>query len=295
MWDNSKFRIRGVTYTPTYRILTFSLGASRTETHRIVLTCKNLPETQTGFFDLIKVFFPVVYDIKHMMRFCDGLYGGLDKLVMLLGVERVGTSHLAGSDSLLTCFTFMKLREIYFRGSIENYQLFKLVASELDWICRIIRRNVKLCGYRIETYPHAFLHYWFARAIWSQLGFTELSTLPPSVSFADIIHYSWRYFTRRRMHLVLVTLWLIWYNRNKLKHEDKGYTVSELVYKATIHTRTFEQYESKFLSSMRFLYNSDFAWKRPPAGFIKMNSYAAWKHNLGGSIGILQRIVRVVF
>ncbi|CAM8979809.1 unnamed protein product [Rhodiola kirilowii] len=86
-----------------------------------LLTCKNLPETQTGFFDLIKVFFPVVYDIKHMMRFCDGLYGGLDKLATLLGVERVGTSHLAGSDSLLTCFTFMKLREIYFRGSIEKY------------------------------------------------------------------------------------------------------------------------------------------------------------------------------
>ncbi|KAL9672603.1 hypothetical protein QQ045_028855 [Rhodiola kirilowii] len=49
-----------------------------------LLTCKNLPETQTRFFDLIKVFCPVVYDIKHMMRFCDGLYGGLDKLAMRL-------------------------------------------------------------------------------------------------------------------------------------------------------------------------------------------------------------------
>ncbi|KAL9689413.1 hypothetical protein QQ045_009798 [Rhodiola kirilowii] len=64
-----------------------------------LLTCKNLPETQTGFFDWIKVFFPVVYDIKHMMRFCDGLYGGLDKLAMRL-INGTTSRHHNSSDGV---------------------------------------------------------------------------------------------------------------------------------------------------------------------------------------------------
>ncbi|KAL9687493.1 hypothetical protein QQ045_031896 [Rhodiola kirilowii] len=70
---------------------------------------------------------------------------------------------------------------------------------------------------------------------------------------------------------------------------ETGYALSDLVYRAKNHTRMFEQYESKFLSSMRFLYNSDFVWKRPPVGFIKMNCDASWKQNFGGGIGIVAR------
>ena len=54
-----------------------------------LLTCKNLPDTQAGFFNLINIYFPVLYDIKHLMKFCNSLHGGLNKLVELLEVERV--------------------------------------------------------------------------------------------------------------------------------------------------------------------------------------------------------------
>ncbi|KAL9674958.1 hypothetical protein QQ045_003157 [Rhodiola kirilowii] len=100
---------------------------------------------------------------------------------------------------------------------------------------------------------------------------------------------TWSHFARKKKLLVLLTLWLIWHNRNKLKHGDKGYTLSELVHKATTQTKTFEQYESKFLSSMRFLYSSEFVWKRPHVEFIKMNCDASWNYNLGGGIGITAR------
>lgn len=86
-----------------------------------LLTCRNLPETQTGFFALINIYFPVVYDIKHLMKFCNSLYGGLNKLAELLGVERFGVCHQAGSDSLLTSCTFRKLKESFFSGSLEKY------------------------------------------------------------------------------------------------------------------------------------------------------------------------------
>ncbi|KAK4753884.1 hypothetical protein SAY87_001988 [Trapa incisa] len=86
-----------------------------------VLTCQDLPITQSAFFDLIKIFFPVLYDIKHLMKFSNSLHGGLNKVAELLEVERVGICHQAGSDSLLTCSTFMKLKESYFGGLPEKH------------------------------------------------------------------------------------------------------------------------------------------------------------------------------
>ncbi|XP_008799630.1 probable CCR4-associated factor 1 homolog 7 [Phoenix dactylifera] len=86
-----------------------------------LLTRQNLPDTQPGFFNLIKIFFPTVYDIKHLMKFCNSLHGGLNKLAELLDVERVGICHQAGSDSLLTSCTFRKLKGSFFNGSTERY------------------------------------------------------------------------------------------------------------------------------------------------------------------------------
>ncbi|CAN4098428.1 unnamed protein product [Withania somnifera] len=86
-----------------------------------ILTCQDLPDTQTGFFNLINMYFPVLYDVKHLMKFCNSLHGGLNKLAELLEVERVGICHQAGSDSLLTACTFRKLKENFFNGSLEKY------------------------------------------------------------------------------------------------------------------------------------------------------------------------------
>ncbi|KAL4336011.1 hypothetical protein GQ457_07G037550 [Hibiscus cannabinus] len=86
-----------------------------------LLTCRALPDNQAGFFDLINMYFPMLYDIKHMMKFCNNLHGGLNKLAELLEVERVGVCHQAGSDSLLTWCTFRKLRDTFFNGSTEKY------------------------------------------------------------------------------------------------------------------------------------------------------------------------------
>lgn len=86
-----------------------------------LLTCQTLPDTQVGFFGLINVYFPTVYDIKHLMKYCNSLHGGLNKLAELLDVKRIGVCHQAGSDSLLTLCAFRKLREEFFNGSTERY------------------------------------------------------------------------------------------------------------------------------------------------------------------------------
>lgn len=42
--------------------------------------------------------------------------GGLNKLAELLEVQRIGPQHQAGSDSLLTSLTFLKLARRFFTG-----------------------------------------------------------------------------------------------------------------------------------------------------------------------------------
>lgn len=99
-----------------------------------LVTCHELPATEAEFFEarpqpyltgrltpplshqLLFLYFPHVYDMKYLMKFCEGgsLHGGLQKLADALEVERIGPQHQAGSDSLLTATTFFKMRSTYF-------------------------------------------------------------------------------------------------------------------------------------------------------------------------------------
>ncbi|GJN25978.1 hypothetical protein PR202_gb13868 [Eleusine coracana subsp. coracana] len=81
-----------------------------------LLMGRKLPSSMADFLRYVRVFFgDNVYDVKHMMRFCGDLYGGLDRVAATLGVQRAaGRSHQAGSDSVLTWDTFRKMKQLYF-------------------------------------------------------------------------------------------------------------------------------------------------------------------------------------
>lgn len=105
----------GVVLNDDVRWITFHSGYDFGYLLKVV-TALPLPETEAEFFELLRLYFPVVYDIKHLMRFCDNLHGGLNKLAEQLCVERIGPQHQAGSDSLLTSLAFLKLAQSRFGG-----------------------------------------------------------------------------------------------------------------------------------------------------------------------------------
>ena len=72
-----------------------------------------LPLDEQSFFDCMNTFFCNYYDIKEIKRDIDYLTGGLSKVAKELEVERIGTMHQAGSDSLVTCRVFFKLKDLF--------------------------------------------------------------------------------------------------------------------------------------------------------------------------------------
>jgi mRNA deadenylase subunit len=52
-----------------------------------LLTAVSLPTTEEAFFELLRIWFPTVYDIKFMMRASNVLKGGLQEVADDLGVR----------------------------------------------------------------------------------------------------------------------------------------------------------------------------------------------------------------
>ncbi len=53
-----------------------------------MLTGKLLPDTENDFFELLKLFFPTIYDVKYLMKSCKNLKGGLEEVAKQLEVSK---------------------------------------------------------------------------------------------------------------------------------------------------------------------------------------------------------------
>ncbi|KAL3188416.1 hypothetical protein MRX96_003398 [Rhipicephalus microplus] len=85
-----------------------------------LLTDQNLPVDESEFFELLRIYFPAIYDVKYLMKSCKNLKGGLQEVAEQLELERIGPQHQAGSDSLLTGAAFFKMREMFFEDNIDD-------------------------------------------------------------------------------------------------------------------------------------------------------------------------------
>lgn len=85
-----------------------------------LLTNLPLPAEEQEFFELIRIYFPNIYDVKYLMKSCKNLKGGLQEVAEQLEIARIGQQHQAGSDSLMTGLVFFKMREMFFEDHIDD-------------------------------------------------------------------------------------------------------------------------------------------------------------------------------
>ncbi|CAK3935566.1 ribonuclease H [Lecanosticta acicola] len=98
-----------------------------------------LPMEQTQFSELVKTFFPTLWDIKFLLRHAQrvrnngrlsadgmrivdalGSKSGLGDLAEELGCQRIGNPHTAGSDAWLTGSVFWAMKNKIFNGELEE-------------------------------------------------------------------------------------------------------------------------------------------------------------------------------
>ena len=51
-----------------------------------IVTCLKLPLEEPEFFELLRTYFPCIYDVKYLMKSCENLRGGLNSLAKTLEV-----------------------------------------------------------------------------------------------------------------------------------------------------------------------------------------------------------------
>ena len=142
--DPDKFGSRlitsGLAYYDDVRWISFHSGYDFA--YLVKLMNRNeLPEDETEYRRLMKIYFPSIYDIKFMIQMISRTMrinndtelsqdavniinaltgkGGLQNLADELHVKRVGVAHQAGSDALLTGKVFWEVRQKIFGGTIE--------------------------------------------------------------------------------------------------------------------------------------------------------------------------------
>jgi CCR4-NOT transcription complex subunit 7/8 len=68
-----------------------------------ILTCQPVPNSEAEFFELLNIYFPNIFDIKYLMRFCDNLHGGLNKLAEMLEVRSFLNAGACSLKTIMCC------------------------------------------------------------------------------------------------------------------------------------------------------------------------------------------------
>ena len=113
-----------------------------------LLICQALPSDELEFDQIMKMYFPTTYDVKHLMKYAIRLHNtgmqtpndpnivevlqkfehksGLENIAETLKIKRVGSAHQAGSDSLLTGRVFFQMRDKIFNDQIPDEHVGKV-------------------------------------------------------------------------------------------------------------------------------------------------------------------------
>ncbi|KAL9687784.1 hypothetical protein QQ045_032191 [Rhodiola kirilowii] len=145
-----------------------------------------------------------------------------------------------------------------------------------------------VCNYKCETPMHALLQCWWAKSVWQGMDVHEWLQLDSFVSLADVLFYLCTSFDPKSAARAIVTLWYIWSMRNRLKHDSVMISPQEAISRITGLANKYYRYHVD--NALHHFQCSDFMWKPPPIGSVKLNCDASWcESTKSGSIAVIAR------
>ena len=94
----------GVLFNESVKYLSFHSGYDFGYLLKI-LTAMDLPNDEFEFFDLLRIYFPVIYDVKYLMKSCKDLKGGLQEVSMLFSLDFYDFSTSDPRPLMLVCLS----------------------------------------------------------------------------------------------------------------------------------------------------------------------------------------------
>ena len=126
-----------------------------------------------------------------------------------------------------------------------------------------------ICGKELENVHHALLLYDFANLVWDCWSDVPQMILRNNWTFHDSTMHILVHKPSHDLELFLTVAWAIWFNRNKVNHEEKCSSPSQVWQMAKNLIEEFNEAESLDLFTPRP--SQLYSWSPPPPGVFKIN------------------------
>ena len=167
------------------------------------------------------------------------------------------------------------------------------------------------CGNSTESLDHIFLHCSFAALVWNHFMYIfEIGLVPNTIAEVFSLGLAMdRSPQLKELWLICFTsiLWYIWHARNQIRFESRIFSVAGVCRLVSGHIQASSRLATGHMHntirdlcilksfgaccrSRRILRMVEVIWHPPSIGWIKINSYGAWKHEEGiGDFGVVFR------
>lgn len=120
-----------------------------------------------------------------------------------------------------------------FHNAIQVYENLKKKGCSEGGSC-------SFCGYKYETIEHIFIQCWWIKEMWRALHLQQSPSLLEN-NFTDWLWWLISTTNSGEVEVAMVTLWVVWKNRNLRVHEKRGWSIEECLWKVQNYVRSFKK------------------------------------------------------
>ncbi|CAM8933405.1 unnamed protein product [Rhodiola kirilowii] len=150
-----------------------------------------------------------------------------------------------------------------------------------------IDMNCIVCGYKEESAVHLFINCWWAAEFWRLLLKSPIFLEIRFFSISDWIWFCLQKYEGEELINIFCGVRWIWWNRNKLWHQEAGVDILAAVALTKRSTKEFQNPGFRFVVSS---HEAGICWVPPVQGSVKISCDGAWDpFTRAGGIGIVCR------